>query len=179
MRFRYRAARFVLPRAALKCRVPVAGEAPAVVVKVGRARVVPAVAVMVLGQVAQGEIRLPLLLLRVILVVMVLTTSMVIMAVGAAVALAVLAILVSIMVRTWQEPLKVGVVKAVTEEEMDGEMEVPNGAVAMVRGRTEAMEEGMEVAHRDMAEVLNYICFIFCHLTSGMHWDDLKLTITP
>ena len=41
MRFRYRAARFVLPRAALKCRVPVAGEAPAVVAaKEGRARAV-------------------------------------------------------------------------------------------------------------------------------------------
>ena len=56
MRFRYRAARFVLPRAALKCRVPVAGEAPAVVaakaravrgeaVKAGRVRVVRGVAV--------------------------------------------------------------------------------------------------------------------------------------
>lgn len=58
--------------------------------------------------------------------------------------------------------IKVGVVKAVTEEEMDGEMVVPNGAVAMVRARTEAMEEGMEVAHRDMAEVRNYILFYFC-----------------
>ena len=73
--------------------------------------VVPAVAVMVLGQVAEWEIHLALLLLRVILVVRVLTTSLGIMAVAAAVALALLAILVSIMVRTWQEPLKVGVVK--------------------------------------------------------------------
>ena len=64
--------------------------------------------------------------------------------------------------------IKVGVVKAVTEEEMDGEMEVPNGAVAMVRARMEVMEEGMEVAHRDMAEVRNHILYYF------LSYNDIK-----
>ena len=61
--------------------------------------------------------------------------------------------------------IKVGAVKAVTEVEMDGEMEVPNGAVAMVRARMEVMEEVMEVAHRDMAEVRNHILYYFLRYT--------------
>ena len=59
--------------------------------------------------------------------------------------------------------IKDGVDKEDMEEVMDGEMEVPNGVVDMVKARMEGTEEAME-GLKDMVEVRLEINLFYCQI---------------